>query len=106
MSPENGVRRTVEYPVVILEPMTIVAVVTGLVAGCLWILDKVDQVPHRRTQLRVAQIVLIPIVAAMLLFPGAYQPAMDWFIERKTNEILDWIQPAIDDLAPPSTVLL
>lgn len=95
-----------EYPFVILEPMTIVAVVAGLVAGCLWILDKVDHVPHRRTQLRVAQIVLIPIVAAMFLFPTAYQLAMNWFIERKTNEILEWIRPAIDDLAPPSTVAI
>lgn len=85
--------------------MAIAVSVVALVSGCWWILDHVDHVSNRRIRSRVARIVLITIVGSMFVLPAAYQSATEWFIERKSNEILEWIQPAIDDLIPPTTVV-
>jgi len=33
--------------------------------------------------------------------PSAYRHGIDWFIERKTSEMLEQIQPMLDELQMP-----
>lgn len=37
----------------------------------------------------------------MIVFavPSAYRAGIDWFVERRTDEMLGQIQPVLDDLA-------
>lgn len=83
--------------------MGFVAAVTALVIAGLWILVHVDLVPFTKWRVLIARVALVPLLGSMYFVPSAYQAGMDWLIERQQTEMLDRIQPMLDDLVPPST---
>lgn len=83
--------------------MSIVAVATGLVIASLWVLDQLDVVAVRRLRERLAVSALLVVVVAIFAAPSAYRAGIEWFIDHKANEMLEQIQPVLDDLAPSST---
>lgn len=78
--------------------MSIVAVVTGAAIASWWVLEQLDIIPAGRLQTRLARTTVAVLVVVMFAVPTASQNAMQWFVDRKTNEMLDIFQPALDDL--------
>lgn len=41
------------------------------------------------------------IAADGFLAPGAYRNGLKWFIDRRSDEMLEQIRPIIDEVSPP-----
>lgn len=82
--------------------MSVVVVATVVVIARLWVLEHLDIVAVRQLRECLAGSALLVIVVAMFAAPATYRNGMAWFIDRKTNEMLEQIQPVLDDLPPPS----
>jgi hypothetical protein len=48
---------------------------------------------------------MLVVVVAMFVAPTAYRNGVAWFIDRKTDEMLDRVQPVLDELAPSATTV-
>ena len=74
--------------------------VAGLVIAGLWTLEHLEWVPFARWRTRIARVAFVPLLVSLYFVPSAFSAGIDWFVERKTNEMLEQIQPMLDDLTP------
>ena len=74
---------------------------TALVIAGLWTLDHVELVPFARWRTEIDRVAPVPLLGSMHFVPSAYDAGINWSVERRTDEILDKIQPALDDFTPP-----
>ncbi len=82
---------------------TILTLTTGAVIGSLWLLDHLDLVPTSTLRTFLARIALVVVVLVMFTVPTAYQNGLAWLVERKTDDVLERIQPMLDELTEPPT---
>jgi len=85
----------------ITTEVNVAAIATALVIGSLWLLDQLDVVAVDRLRTHLARAALLVVVITMFAVPTAYRNGLTWFIDRKTNELLERIQPLLDELTPP-----
>jgi predicted phage gp36 major capsid-like protein len=83
--------------------VSVLAVATAFVICSLWILDQLEVVPTGRVKAYLTRLAMLVVVVAMFVAPTAYRNGVAWFIDRRTDEILERVQPVLDELAPPST---
>jgi len=76
--------------------------VAGLVVAGFWILDHLGWVPLARWRTLIARVAFVPLLISVWFVPSAFNAGVEWFVERKTNEMLERIQPMLDDLTPTS----
>lgn len=82
--------------------MGVVVAVSALVIAGLWTLVHVELVPFVRWRTWIARVAVVPLVGSIYFVPSAFNAGIEWFVERKTNEMLERIQPMLDDLTPTS----
>lgn len=73
----------------------IIAVATLFVIGGLWVLDHLDFLPTSRTRTVLGRLAIVPVLLSIYLAPSAFQRGFEWFVERKTNQLLEQIEPLI-----------
>lgn len=83
----------------------LLAVATLAVVGGLWVLDHLDFLPTSTASKLLGRLAIVPILLSIYLAPSAFQSGFEWFVERKTDQVLEQIEHLIsvpDPDAPPA----
>lgn len=81
----------------------VIAALTALVILGLWTLEQLELLPDGNIRTWLARAAILPVVLAAFTVPSALQRGIDWYVQRKTNEVMQQFEPTFKELIPVTT---